>query len=47
MKHIKKSKECFCQKGQNEGKSQKVSLKKSQKLLAENRHERPPIQNIL
>ena len=27
-------------------KSQKVTLKKSQKLLAENLHERPPIQNI-
>ena len=27
-------------------KSQKVTLQKSQKLLAENLHERPPIQNI-
>ena len=27
-------------------KSQKATLKKSQKLLAENFHERPPIQNI-
>ena len=27
-------------------KSQKVTFQKSQKLLAENLHERPPIQNI-
>ena len=27
-------------------KSQMVTFQKSQKLLAENRHERPPIQNI-
>ena len=46
MKHIKKLKECFCQKGENEGQSQKVSFQKSQKLLAENHHERPSIQNI-
>ena len=27
-------------------KSQKVTFQKSQKMLAENRHERPAIQNI-
>ena len=27
-------------------KSQKVTLQKSQKMFAENVHERPPIQNI-
>ena len=36
----------FVEKGKNEGKSQKVSFQKSQKRLTENRHERPPIQNI-
>ena len=35
-----------CQKGEKCGKLQKVFFQKSQKLFAENLHERPPIQNI-
>ena len=43
MKHIWKSKGCFCQKEENAVKSQKVMFQKSQKVLTENLHERPPI----
>ena len=39
-------KNAFVKKEKNEGKSQKVSFQKSRKLLPENRHERPTIQNI-
>ena len=45
MKHTWKIMGCFCQKGENEVKLQKVIFQKSRKL-AENLHERPPIQNI-
>ena len=44
--HLKNRRDAFVKKEKNEGKSQKVSFQKSQKLLAENHHERPPIQNI-
>ena len=44
MKHIWKI--AFAKKEKNAMKSQVVTLKKSQKLLAENLPERPPIQNI-
>ena len=43
---FEKSKRCFCQKGENVVKLQKVIFQKSHKLLTENLHERPPIQNI-
>ena len=47
MKHIWKIRSvAFAKKEKNTMKSQKVTFQKSQKLLAENLHERPPIQNI-
>ena len=47
MKHIWKNlKVAFAKKEKNVMKSQKVAFQKSQKLLAENLHERPPIQDI-
>ena len=46
MKHIWKIKGFLLSKGENAVKVQKVLFQKSQKLLAENLHERPPIQNI-
>ena len=47
MKHIMKNlKIAFVEKEKNAMTSQKVTFQKSQKPLAENLHERPPIQNI-
>ena len=46
MEHIWKMKGLLSKGRENGVKLQKVILKKSQKLLAENLHERPPIQNI-
>ena len=47
MKHIwKKIKGLFWRKGDKCGEIAKGHFPKSQKLLAENLHERPPIQNI-
>ena len=47
MTHIWKSKGYFCLKKEKYTvKLQKVIFPKSQKLLVENLHERPPIQNI-
>ena len=47
MMHIWKIKEItFAKEEKNVMKSQNVTFQKSQKLLAENLHERPPIQNI-
>ena len=42
----KNLKVAFVEKEKNAVKSQKVIFQKSQKLLTENIHERPPIQNI-
>ena len=44
--HLKNQRVAFVKKEKNLMKSQKVSFQKSQKLLAENLHERTPIQNI-
>ena len=44
--HLKNEKDAFAKKEKNAMKSQEVTFQKSQKLLAENLHERPPIQNI-
>ena len=47
MKHIwKPQRIAFVKKEKNMVKLQKVTFQKSQKLLFENLHERPPIQNI-
>ena len=43
MTHIWELKITFAKKEENVMKSQKVTFQKSQKLLAENLHERPPI----
>ena len=43
---FKKAKVCWCQNGESAGKSQEVTFRKSQKLLADELHERQPIQNI-
>ena len=44
--HLKNQRVAFVKKEKNAVKSQKVFKKKSQNLLAENLHERPPNQNI-
>ena len=44
--YLKNSKVAFVEKEKYAVKSQKVIFQKSQKLLTENIHERPPIQNI-
>ena len=44
--HLKNKTVAFAKKEKNAMKSQKVTFQKSQKLLAENLHERTPIQNI-
>ena len=46
MKHNWKIKKCFSQIWEKLDKIAKGHFQKSQKLLAENLHERPPIQNI-
>ena len=46
MKHIWKNQGDAFAKEKNAMKLQKVTFQKSQKLLAENLHERPHIQNI-
>ena len=43
---MKNQMETFVKKEKNTVKSEKVSFQKSQKLLADNLHERPPIKNI-
>ena len=44
--HMKNQRVAFVKKEKNVVKSQKVTFQKSQKLLTENLHERPAIQNI-
>ena len=44
--HLKNQRVVFVKKEKNAVKSQQVIFQKSQKLLAENLHKRPPIQNI-
>ena len=46
MKHIWKIKGLLSSKEKNAVKLQNVVFQKSQKLLTENLHKRPPIQNI-
>ena len=47
MKHILKNQRvAFVKKEKNAGKLEKVSFQNSQKLFAENLHEKLPIQNI-
>ena len=44
--HLKNQRDAFVKKEKSVVKSLKVILQKSQKVLAENRYDRPPIQNI-
>ena len=44
--HLKNQRVGFVKKEENSVKLQKVTFKKSQKLLADNLHERPPFQNF-
>ena len=44
--HLKNEKVAFVKKDKSVVKSQKVIFQRPQKLLTENLHERPPIQNI-
>ena len=44
--HLKNQRVAFVKNGEKWGEIAKLNLQKSQKLLAENLHERPPIRNI-